>query len=172
MDPVDTKRFQLNRNGLRCGKPVQISVIAREMGLLNFLAMAVTGNGCVILEEHAQIGVSSTPPDLIAWLKARWHGRVPCASKGADLEGGCLAVVCPKCGGDDVRSSMRRVWEWVLILLGLSPFRCLACGNRFYRFAWVNTRRRLLPLRSGRCSNVLSAGRRRGPRVHEGGPFP
>ena len=31
---MDTKRFQLNRNGLRCGKPVQISVIAREMGTI------------------------------------------------------------------------------------------------------------------------------------------
>jgi cell division septation protein DedD len=50
-----------------------------------------------------------------------------------------LAFTCPECGGDDVRPSMRRVWEWMLILLGLRPFRCMACYTRFFRFAWGGT---------------------------------
>src|SRR5690348_3550724 len=44
--------------------------------------------------------------------------------------------ICPRCGRNDVRPSARRsVVDRILAGLGLKPFRCRACRNRFYRFA-------------------------------------
>ena len=43
-----------------------------------------------------------------------------------------MALGCPKCGCAEVRRSVRRDWEW--LLLGILPYRCPACGRRFYAF--------------------------------------
>src|ERR1700694_583633 len=45
-----------------------------------------------------------------------------------------LELECPKCRNTDVRPSMRRPWERLLVLLSLRPFRCVACYHRFLVF--------------------------------------
>jgi CheY-like chemotaxis protein len=43
--------------------------------------------------------------------------------------------ICPRCGRNDVRQSGRRgVGDGLMGLIGLAPFRCRACRNRFFRF--------------------------------------
>jgi CheY-like chemotaxis protein len=42
--------------------------------------------------------------------------------------------ICPRCGRNDVRQSGRRgVGDGLMGLIGLAPFRCRACRNRFFR---------------------------------------
>ena len=41
---------------------------------------------------------------------------------------------CPRCGGRDVRSSMRRgLLDALMVALGRHPFRCRACQCRFHK---------------------------------------
>ena len=42
---------------------------------------------------------------------------------------------CPKCAGTDVRRSPRRGFLELIVLssIGVRPFRCQSCANRFYR---------------------------------------
>ncbi len=47
---------------------------------------------------------------------------------------GRAMMVCPECGSDSVRRSMRHGFlEWFLKRLFLLPYRCRACGPRFFR---------------------------------------
>src|ERR1700722_6366069 len=41
---------------------------------------------------------------------------------------------CPKCAGTDVRRSPRRGFLELIVLssIGVRPFRCQSCANRFY----------------------------------------
>jgi hypothetical protein len=42
---------------------------------------------------------------------------------------------CPKCGWNDVRySEYYSIWENLLRLFFLVPFRCRICRHRFFRF--------------------------------------
>jgi len=42
--------------------------------------------------------------------------------------------ICPRCGRNDVRQSGRRgIGDGLMALIGLAPYRCRACRNRFYR---------------------------------------
>src|SRR5580704_2474788 len=42
--------------------------------------------------------------------------------------------ICPRCGRNDVRESGRRgISDGLMALIGLAPYRCRACRNRFYR---------------------------------------
>jgi CheY-like chemotaxis protein len=43
--------------------------------------------------------------------------------------------ICPRCGRNDVRPSIRRsVGDKIMACFGLTPYRCRACRNRFFRF--------------------------------------
>jgi CheY-like chemotaxis protein len=43
--------------------------------------------------------------------------------------------ICPRCGRNDVRQSVRRsVGDKIMACFGLTPYRCRACRNRFFRF--------------------------------------
>jgi CheY-like chemotaxis protein len=43
--------------------------------------------------------------------------------------------ICPRCGRNDVRQSVRRsVSDKIMACFGLTPYRCRACRNRFFRF--------------------------------------
>jgi CheY-like chemotaxis protein len=45
------------------------------------------------------------------------------------------ARICPRCGRNDVRQSGRRgIGDGLMALIGLAPYRCRACRNRFFRF--------------------------------------
>ena len=45
-----------------------------------------------------------------------------------------VAIWCNRCQGNKISRSRRQtVTDWMLVLLGLRPFRCRECGNRFYR---------------------------------------
>jgi len=47
--------------------------------------------------------------------------------------------ICPRCGRNDVRQSIRRsIGDRVMACFGLSPYRCRACRNRFFRFPLGN----------------------------------
>jgi|HubBroStandDraft_5_1064220.scaffolds.fasta_scaffold1210743_1 DNA-directed RNA polymerase subunit RPC12/RpoP len=47
-------------------------------------------------------------------------------------------IRCPNCGSCDVRDSYRRtgLWEVLLDMFNLVPYRCRACGNRFHGRPW------------------------------------
>jgi len=60
-------------------------------------------------------------------------------------------ILCPRCGSSDVRRSVRRnFWERLLSLV-LLPYRCEACGERFFRWRY---RRGLLKAKSKPRPNV------------------
>ena len=43
--------------------------------------------------------------------------------------------ICPRCGRNDVRQSVRRgAGDRIMACFGLTPYRCRACRNRFFRF--------------------------------------
>lgn len=47
--------------------------------------------------------------------------------------------ICPRCGRNDVRQSIRRsVGDKIMGCFGLTPYRCRACRNRFFRFPLGN----------------------------------
>jgi CheY-like chemotaxis protein len=49
------------------------------------------------------------------------------------------ARICPRCGRNDVRQSDRRsVGDKIMACFGLTPYRCRACRNRFFRFPLGN----------------------------------
>lgn len=41
-------------------------------------------------------------------------------------------MFCPRCQSNDCFRSHRRKWEYTLSLLGIMPWRCVACRKRFY----------------------------------------
>jgi hypothetical protein len=45
---------------------------------------------------------------------------------------------CPNCGSIDVRPSQRQTKDWAKLLVFRTPFRCLHCYVRFWRWAWKN----------------------------------
>ena len=46
------------------------------------------------------------------------------------------ALICPSCQSDSCRRSKRRgIWDYIVGVTGLRPWRCRACEARFY--AWV-----------------------------------
>jgi len=56
--------------------------------------------------------------------------------------------VCLKCGCSDIRRSKRHgPWEWILKRLLILPWRCMSCGNRFFRshFGRIFFTRREIP---------------------------
>ena len=53
------------------------------------------------------------------------------------------ALQCPSClVADDLRRSHMRWHDWPLRLMGLRPYRCLACNTRFHTWARPPARRR------------------------------
>ena len=47
--------------------------------------------------------------------------------------------ICPRCGRNDVRQSARRnVGDRFMACFGLTPYRCRACRNRFFRLPLGN----------------------------------
>jgi DNA-directed RNA polymerase subunit RPC12/RpoP len=45
---------------------------------------------------------------------------------------------CPTCGSADVRRSRRQGFSEIpKMLLGIYPFRCLGCGDRFFGNVWL-----------------------------------
>jgi DNA-directed RNA polymerase subunit RPC12/RpoP len=48
------------------------------------------------------------------------------------------AVSCPNCGSKDVRPSHRQAKDWAQLLFFRTPYRCLHCYARFWRWAWKN----------------------------------
>jgi DNA-directed RNA polymerase subunit RPC12/RpoP len=45
---------------------------------------------------------------------------------------------CPTCGSGDIRRSRRQDWlEIPKMLVGIYPFRCLKCGDRFFGNVWI-----------------------------------
>ena len=45
---------------------------------------------------------------------------------------------CPECRwAHNVRAAYPRGAEWALLLLGITPFRCSGCYQRFYRFFFM-----------------------------------
>ncbi len=61
-------------------------------------------------------------------------------------------MICPHCQNYDCFRSHRRKWEYAISLLGIMPWRCMACQKRFYA--------RRVPLRllhhahCSRCGNM------------------
>jgi hypothetical protein len=51
-----------------------------------------------------------------------------------------VAQQCPNCGGKEVRRSPRRGFFELVVLssIGMRPFRCQGCSNRFYAFNFRN----------------------------------
>ncbi len=48
------------------------------------------------------------------------------------------ALSCPSCGASAVRRSRRaNTSEMIRMLLGVYPFRCTDCGNRFWASVWL-----------------------------------
>ena len=48
------------------------------------------------------------------------------------------ALTCPKCGSSSVRRSRRvNANEMSRMMLGVYPFRCNACGERFWASVWL-----------------------------------
>lgn len=43
-------------------------------------------------------------------------------------------VTCPECQSTETRCSHRRLWERLLIVFLLRPYRCENCQRRFWRF--------------------------------------
>lgn len=43
---------------------------------------------------------------------------------------------CPNCGSKDVRPSHRQAKDWAHLLFFRTPYRCLHCYTRFWRWAW------------------------------------
>ena len=43
-----------------------------------------------------------------------------------------VTIVCRRCRCEEVRVSHRRWYEYPLSLIGLAPFRCMACQRRFF----------------------------------------
>ena len=56
--------------------------------------------------------------------------------------------LCPRCGDPETRRTRRRLWEGVLTLAAIYPFRCPWCGHRFrVRQRGVRYIRALVPWR-------------------------
>ena len=54
---------------------------------------------------------------------------------------GSAMMVCPECNSDSIRRSMRHGFlEWFLKRLALLPYRCMACGERFFRISLIHRR--------------------------------
>jgi len=52
-----------------------------------------------------------------------------------ELEDVSGKVFCPNCTSTDVRRAYRKgIWEEILRVFFLAPFRCRACRHKFYRF--------------------------------------
>ena len=50
------------------------------------------------------------------------------------VEAGDKSLRCPSCGWTDVRRSMpHSFFDRLVRLIGLVPYRCRSCGERFYR---------------------------------------
>jgi hypothetical protein len=47
-----------------------------------------------------------------------------------------LAPSCPRCSSAEVHPSRLRRLDWLALPLPLRPYRCLACGHRFWRPGW------------------------------------
>jgi DNA-directed RNA polymerase subunit RPC12/RpoP len=48
------------------------------------------------------------------------------------------ALNCPKCGSSTVRRSRRaNAAEMVRMMIGVYPFRCTTCGDRFWANVWL-----------------------------------
>jgi len=49
------------------------------------------------------------------------------------------ALICPRCGGNDIRSSVGRgVGDSIMACLWMAPYRCRNCRKRFFRFSLGN----------------------------------
>jgi hypothetical protein len=42
--------------------------------------------------------------------------------------------ICPHCRSHDTRRSRRKLLEFFLMIFLMWPYRCRACGTRFWRF--------------------------------------
>jgi DNA-directed RNA polymerase subunit RPC12/RpoP len=63
------------------------------------------------------------------------------------------AVTCPHCGSSSLRRSRRKAWfEFVGMLAGTYPFRCLDCSQRFWVSIWLFSR-----LKYAKCPKCLGS---------------
>lgn len=54
------------------------------------------------------------------------------------LEVHTMTVLCPKCGGDTLQRSRRRLFEYPLSLFHIWPFRCKHCNARLLKYSKVS----------------------------------
>lgn len=51
------------------------------------------------------------------------------------------AIACPYCGGSSLRRSRRKAWfEFLGMMVGRYPFRCLDCNQRSWLSIWLFSR--------------------------------
>lgn len=81
-------------------------------------------------------------------------------SRAADREDLMSFVECPKCESRDTRRARQRTAiDECLRLFSLNPWRCRACGARFYHVIWAVTWRPLDAVRRRLTSNALRVSR-------------
>jgi len=72
------------------------------------------------------------------------------------------ALTCPNCGASTVRRSRRaNAVEMVRMTLGIYPFRCTSCGNRFWANVWLFN-----SLRWAKCPRCLNLNLTDWPKRH------
>jgi predicted nucleic acid-binding Zn ribbon protein len=72
------------------------------------------------------------------------------------------ALNCPNCGASTVRRSRRvNTQEMVRMMMGIYPFRCTTCGDRFWGNVWFFN-----SWRWARCSRCLSLNLTDWPKRH------
>ena len=72
------------------------------------------------------------------------------------------ALNCPNCGASTVRRSRRaNASEMVRMMLGVYPFRCTSCGNRFWANVWLFN-----SLRWAKCPRCLNLNLTDWPKRH------
>jgi DNA-directed RNA polymerase subunit RPC12/RpoP len=72
------------------------------------------------------------------------------------------ALNCPNCGASNVRRSRRaNTSEMVRMMLGIYPFRCINCGDRFWGNVWLFS-----SWRWARCPRCLTLNLTDWPKRH------
>lgn len=72
------------------------------------------------------------------------------------------AIACPYCGGLNLRRSRRQAWfEFLGMIFGRYPFRCLDCNQRSWVSVWLFSR-----LRYAKCPKCLGLELTGWPRKH------
>jgi DNA-directed RNA polymerase subunit RPC12/RpoP len=63
-----------------------------------------------------------------------FQNKLPTAPESKDNAGfsGGRALICPSCGNKNVHRSHRRWYERPLVFMGVRPYRCHDCHQRFF----------------------------------------